>query len=327
MSRKLTHKTPIFTDFWNAIITWNPALAGLFTGMYAYRGVYRSQWNTVTNAYKTGSLNGEVKLPVGKGDDYLTIGGQILYDKGWYCCHGSTHILPRSTTINHWVATGTVTFRLALWGGWAQRSIDRSKMTNQQPIWWNRVIILPFLMVKHLPNHLILTLMPVLVWVSIHSLVKVWIMYFCRPRLSSRTSTDAVSSLITVIPNLKCRPNGSALRAYMSMTDNSYFTIEADYSKQSVYSENDHGCIVHLEDRWRWKWVSTRTARRCLPQAPTSMPIPVAKLEFKPIAIAISYDANISQIEKLQVPAAADPDPHGCWFQQRTRDATEAPRF
>src|ERR1700759_2888800 len=69
-----------FSQFFEAPLLRNPALAGIFTGDYRIQGVYRDQWNSFTNAYKTGSFNAEYKLPVARTDDYLTIGLQVLYD-------------------------------------------------------------------------------------------------------------------------------------------------------------------------------------------------------------------------------------------------------
>ena len=56
--------------------------------------VYRSQWNNVTDAYRTGSFNIEFKKPIGSGDDFLTIGGQVLYDRAGTIALTSTHLLP-----------------------------------------------------------------------------------------------------------------------------------------------------------------------------------------------------------------------------------------
>src|SRR5664279_3104146 len=70
-----------FSQFFETPLLQNPALAGIFTGDYRIQGVYRDQWNSFTNGYRTGSFNGEYKLPVGRTDDFLTLGLQILYDK------------------------------------------------------------------------------------------------------------------------------------------------------------------------------------------------------------------------------------------------------
>src|SRR5690606_35637327 len=70
-----------FSQFFETPVLRNPALAGIFTGDYRVQAVYRDQWRSVTDGYKTVSLNGEYKLPVGKMDDFMTIGAQALFDK------------------------------------------------------------------------------------------------------------------------------------------------------------------------------------------------------------------------------------------------------
>src|SRR4029079_16868791 len=61
-----------FSQFFQAPLLRNPSLAGIYTGDIRVQGVYRDQWNSVTNAYKTASIDGEYKMPVGKSDDFLT---------------------------------------------------------------------------------------------------------------------------------------------------------------------------------------------------------------------------------------------------------------
>src|ERR1700685_3150747 len=70
-----------FSQFFEAPLLRNPSLAGIFTGDYRIQGVYRDQWNSITDGYRTGSFNGEYKMHIGKSDDFLTVGMQILYDK------------------------------------------------------------------------------------------------------------------------------------------------------------------------------------------------------------------------------------------------------
>src|SRR3989337_2653086 len=83
-----------FSQFFEAPLLRNPSLAGIYTGDIRVQAVYRDQWRSVTNAYKTGSLNGEYKMPVGKGEDFLTLGLQMLYDKAGTVAFTSTHVLP-----------------------------------------------------------------------------------------------------------------------------------------------------------------------------------------------------------------------------------------
>src|SRR5450432_3924194 len=50
-----------FSQFFEAPLLRNPALAGIFTGDYRIQGVYRDQWNSFTNAteqdHSTASIN------------------------------------------------------------------------------------------------------------------------------------------------------------------------------------------------------------------------------------------------------------------------------
>ena len=93
-----------FSQFFEAPLLRNPSLAGIFTGDVRVQAVYRDQWNSVTTAYKTASLNGEYKLPVGKSDDFLTVGLQMLYDRAGTVSWVSAHLLP---ALNYHKSLGT----------------------------------------------------------------------------------------------------------------------------------------------------------------------------------------------------------------------------
>src|SRR3990170_8464398 len=80
-----------FSQFFEAPLLRNPSLAGIFTGDIRVQGVYRDQWNSFTNAYRSGSFNVEYKMPVGKGNDFITTGLQILYDKAGTVGLTTTH--------------------------------------------------------------------------------------------------------------------------------------------------------------------------------------------------------------------------------------------
>src|SRR5919107_1424892 len=90
-----THAQDIhFSQFFEAPLLRNPSLAGIYTGDIRVQAVYRDQWRSVTNAYKTASLNGEYKMPIGKGEDFLTLGLQMLYDRAGTVALTTTHVLP-----------------------------------------------------------------------------------------------------------------------------------------------------------------------------------------------------------------------------------------
>ena len=119
-----------FSQFSEAPLWRNPSLAGIFTGDVRVQAVYRDQWNSVTNAYRTGSMNAEYKLPVGKVNDFVTVGMQVLYDRAGTIGWTSTHVLP---ALNYHKSLSTQNNRylsLGFMGGLVQRRFDPSKMTT-----------------------------------------------------------------------------------------------------------------------------------------------------------------------------------------------------
>src|ERR1700741_217703 len=70
-----------FSQFFEMPLYRNPAFAGIVNGDVRVQAVFRSQWNSVANAYKTGALNAEYKMPLGKGEDFITCGVEAFYDR------------------------------------------------------------------------------------------------------------------------------------------------------------------------------------------------------------------------------------------------------
>src|SRR5215831_3967757 len=119
-----------FSQFFQTPLLRNPSLAGIYTGDVRVQAVYRSQWNSVTDAYKTASLDGEYKMHVGKLNDYVTLGMQLLYDQAGTIAWTSTYVYP---TINYHKSLSADRNRylsLGFMGGIVQRRIDRSKITT-----------------------------------------------------------------------------------------------------------------------------------------------------------------------------------------------------
>src|SRR5688572_27938025 len=119
-----------FSQFFEAPLWRNPSLAGIFTGDIRAQAVFRDQWNSVTNAYKTASINGEYRLPVGKGDDFVTTGLQFLYDRAGTIGWTTIHALPALTYHKSVSADHNRYLSIGFMGGLVQRSFDRSKMTT-----------------------------------------------------------------------------------------------------------------------------------------------------------------------------------------------------
>ena len=285
-----------FSQIFETPLLRNPALAGLFSGDIRVQSVYRSQWNSVTNAYHTASINAEYKLPVGETTDYLTIGGQVLYDKAGTVELTSTHILPVINYHKSLSAERSMYLSMAIMGGYVQRSIDRSKMTTNSQ----------FNGTSFDPNAL-----------TGESFPKSSYSYFdgtAGLSFNTQLGENIDNNMFIGLAyhhfnkskkvsfysdyNLEMTPKWVASGGLrMSTTDYSYITIEADYSKQGVNREIIGGVLysMKLDDPVNPKYLIHGGAYMRLNDAL----IPVLKVETTPIAIAVSYDVNISGLKKV----------------------------
>lgn len=119
-----------FSQFYEAPMLRNPALAGLFEGDVRIQGVYRSQWNSLSYPFQTGSLNGEYKFHLGRGEDYMTVGGQVLYDKAGTVQLQTVHVLPNVTFHKSMSQNRNTYLSLGFMGGVVNRSLDRARVTT-----------------------------------------------------------------------------------------------------------------------------------------------------------------------------------------------------
>ncbi len=284
-----------FSQIFETPMLRNPALAGLFTGDLRIQSVYRAQWNSVTNAYTTGSANIEYKIPVGISNDYLTIGGQVLYDRSGTVDLTSTHILP---ALNYHKAIGDEKNKylsLALMGGWVQRSIDRSKITtNSQYNGTNYVSTLNNGENFIRPSY---SYFDGTAGLSYNSQIgdneddNIFLglayHHFTKPKNISFYSNVAAEMQPKWVASAGIR---------MSTNDYSYVTFEGDYSKQSSTQEVIGGIIysLKLDNPDNPKYLIHGGAYMRLRDAI----VPVAKIETRPLAIAISYDINISTLKR-----------------------------
>ena len=119
-----------FSQFEETPLLRNPALAGIFTGDVRVQAVFRNQWSSVTVPFQTSSLNAEYKLPVGNGDDFLTVGGAVLYDKAGTIALTSTSVLPVLNYHKSLSAEKNMYLSGGFSAGIVQRRFDPSKMTT-----------------------------------------------------------------------------------------------------------------------------------------------------------------------------------------------------
>ncbi|MEN9570866.1 MAG: hypothetical protein RL172_2097 [Bacteroidota bacterium] len=282
-----------FSQFSETPLLRNPALAGLFSGDLRLQSVYRTQWQSVTVPYQTTSLNGEYKMPVGKGEDYMTLGGQILYDKAGTIAMTSTHVLPAVNYHKSLSGEKNMYLSLGFMGGFVQRRIDRSKITtnsqfdgtnynggladgetfnNPSYSYFDGTAGLSFNMqVGENPEN------NVFAGVAYH--------HFNKPSNVSFYSNTKLEMAPKWIYSAGAR---------ITTAEFSYVTFHTDYVAQGPHTELIGGAIYtrKLDD----------------PEVPTFLIhggvfvrmndaiIPIAKVEMRPLAVSLSYDINTSQL-------------------------------
>ena len=283
-----------FSQFFETPLLRNPALAGIFSGDIRVQAVYRNQWNSVTVPYQTGSFNAEYKKPIGKGDDFITFGGQILYDKAGTVALQSTHVLPAVNYHKSLSADRNMYLSLGFMGGWVQRSIDRSKITTNSQ--YDGTGFNPGLSSGETFPRNSYSYLDGTVGMSFNSQVgenednNIYI-GAAYHHFNKATKVSFYGN-----PNYEMIPKwvGSlGLRLYMN--EYSYFTFLSDYSKQGTFTEIMGGALYSwkLDDIENPKYILHAGALLRWKDAI----IPVVKIEFKPMAISLSYDANLSQLK------------------------------
>jgi type IX secretion system PorP/SprF family membrane protein len=119
-----------FSQFSETPLLRNPALAGIFLGDIRIQGVNRSQWGSVTTPFQTTSLGIEYKRGIGKSEDFISFGGEILHDKAGTISYTTTSVMPvfnyhksLSEEQNSYLSAGFM-------AGIVQKRFDRSKVTT-----------------------------------------------------------------------------------------------------------------------------------------------------------------------------------------------------
>lgn len=277
-----------FSQFYETPLYRNPALAGIVTGDVRVQMVYRTQWNSVSNAYKTGSVNAEYKVPVGNGNDFLTMGALVFYDRAGTVNLTTTHVMPAlnfhksiSNDRNVYVSAGFM-------AGWVQRRFDRSKMTtNSQYDGLGDGETFDATQYSYLDGS---------AGVSFNAGISqnpednmylgIAYSHFNKPKNSFYANEQ-------VILNPKMLFSGGVR---FGVSESSYLTIEADHSRQGTYRETVGGIMFgkKLGDNFEKPDYAVQAGMFL---RWNDALIPTMKIDYKPYAFALSYDVNISKLK------------------------------
>lgn len=282
-----------FSQFFEAPLLRNPSLAGIFTGDIRVQGVYRDQWNSFTNAYRTGSINAEYKMPIGKGDDFITTGIQALFDKAGTVALTSTHILPAVNYHKSLRSDKTMYLSLGFMGGMIRKNLDLAKMTTNSQYNGGFDPTLPNGEAITTPNF---TAWDASVGMSFNAnfgenqsnmlFVGAAYHHLNRPKNSFYKN-----------PNIELNPKYVfSLGVKFAIDEYTYFTLQADQSVQGSFNETIGGAlysyklggdpenaayVLHAGAFLRWK----------------DALIPVIKMDMNSVSVALSYDVNVSQLK------------------------------
>ncbi len=283
-----------FSQFFEAPLWRNPSLAGIFTGDLRFQGVYRNQWASVTTPYRTGSFNGEYKMPIGGQDDFLTLGGQIVFDKAGSTNFSTTNILPAINYHKSLSGTRSTYLNVGFMGGLVQRSIDRSKITTNSQ-WdgsgYNSMLDINEDVADY--NH---AYADASIGMSFNSQIGenesdnyfVGVAYHHLNRPKNSFYRD---------PGIELSPKWVySMGLRFGLLPSTYLTVQADHSRQGDYRETLAGAMVgfalsgydftdsdynlHIGAFMRWK----------------DAVMPVVKLDYRPFSVAFSYDINTSPL-------------------------------
>ncbi len=277
-----------FSQFFQAPLLRNPSLAGIYTGDIRVQAVYRDQWNSVTNAYRTGSLDAEYKMPVGKADDFLTVGLQMLYDRAGSIGWTSSHLLPALNYHKALSADRNRYLSLGFMGGVVQRRFDPSKITTNTQYDGGGI--------GETFQRSSYTYLDGSVGMSYNSslnddpennfFIGAAYHHFNRPNYSFYRNPD-----IELYPKLVFSGG-----IKFAVSEYSYVTVLADHSTQGGFTETVAGGMYGLKlgpDPDKPDYVIHGGAFLRWNDAI----IPVIKLDYAPFAVSLSYDVNISKLK------------------------------
>jgi len=283
-----------FSQFSETPILRNPALAGIFTGDLRIQSVFRTQWNSVTVPFQTCSLNGEYKVPVGRGNDYLTFGGAILYDKAGTIALTETDVLPVLNYHKSLSDYRNMYLSAGFSAGFIQKRFDPSKMTTNNQfdgmdynsslgsgenfsqnnyLYFDGGAGLSFSsqIGDNIDNNMYLG-------AAYHHINK-------SAKVSFYNSPD-------VQINPKWVFSGGLK---LAVSDFAYTTFYGDYSIQGPYTEAIAGAIYTIKLDDADEPVYTISGGGFIRWADAF--IPVVKLETNPLSFALSYDINMSELK------------------------------
>jgi type IX secretion system PorP/SprF family membrane protein len=282
-----------FSQFYEASILRNPALTGVFEDDYKLGAYYRTQWGSIAHPYVTGLVSAETHFAASRStDDFFSIGVLGYADKAGSIDEKITAIYPAvnynksiNPEHNSYISVGFT-------GGYVQYSFDPAKATfNNQ--YMNGMFNAANPTLENIPNA------KMSMWdlgggVNFNSssgegnkfnyILGFSGYHFTQPVVSYYHNTK-------VSENIRWNTNGAFSCV---INDNLSTQFQANYARQGTYNEIMAGGLVNWTQAKGMDnlFVLSAGAFYRLNDAI----IPVVKLKYKTLAVALSYDVNISTL-------------------------------
>lgn len=287
-----------FSQFYESAILRNPALTGIFSEDYKAGVQYRNQWSSIGKPFKTAQATGEFRLPVGReGNDYLTLGFLGYMDKAGQINFKTTAFYPSINYNKSLEGNHNSYLSVGFTGGFVQRSMDLSKMTFDNQ-YQNGTVVASAGAGENLPNPK-LNHWDLGAGVSFNSsfgndnknsyYIGLSGYHFTQPKESFYDNGEAI--------NLAAR---WGLNAGLNLTFDDAWSaqLHGNYMLQGAYQEIMVGGLI------RWSKFNNEN-RRDFAFSPglfyrvNDAVIPMVKVEYKGQIFAMSYDVNISTLQKV----------------------------
>ncbi len=282
-----------FSQFYEAPLLRNPALAGIFTGDIRVQGIYRDQWNSFTNAYRTGSLSGEYKIPVGKGNDFVTAAMQLLFDKAGTAGLTTTHLLPGFNYHKSLSDEKPMYLAIGFMGGLVQKRLDRSKITTNNQ--FDGTAYNPSLADGETLLNASYNYLDASVGASFNTafgeneknsfFVGAGFHHLNRPSNSFYRTSAALSPKYVFSGGVK-----------FAIDEYTAFTLQADQTVQGSFRETIGGAMYSFGVGNDPESPSYTLYAGAFLRWRDAL-VPVIKIDYHPFAIGISYDVNVSQLK------------------------------
>ncbi len=281
-----------FSQFYELPLLRNPALAGIFAGDIRVTSAFRSQWQSVTTPYRTLGLGMEYKKPVGRSNDFITLGMQLTNDIAGDSRLRRTQIFPVLNYHKSLSGEKDTYLSAGLMGGPVIQSFDPSKLsfddqfvngsyspsnptkqvfTNTSFTYWDAAVGLNFSSTAG---------------ESTRYYVGLGLFHFTKPKVAFQKQYDIVLNPKWVVNAGLSAPLGDANK----------LIVYADYFMQGGARQIQGGLLLSRDLAGSDENLKTTISGGAFYRWNDAL-VPVIKLDYNQFAVGITYDVNVSKLK------------------------------